>query len=435
MQNPESGAPSATQSVAGQLNQQCACRTLDTAILQSQLEKELPLAGMYNEIVQTRPGLFSATTVFISSQQLEQMASLVKAVEAVVALPAFQTLVLNQAPAIARHNPGPHGVFMGYDFHLGEQGPQLIEINTNAGGALLNAVLAKAQMACCNAMDATQPTQADINRFEDAIIAMFREEWRLQAGNKPLTRIAIVDDNPEEQYLYPEFRLFEHLFTCAGIEAVIADPEELQWQGGELTHAGKPIDMIYNRLTDFYLEQAGHTALRSAYEAGAVVVTPHPHAHALYANKRNLALLTDKTALDALQVPDATCDRLLTTIPRTRQVLSEQADALWAQRKKLFFKPATGYGSKATYRGDKLTRRVWEDILAGNYIAQDLIPPSERLVQVDHNTTDLKLDIRAYVYDGNIQLVAARLYSGQTTNFRTEGGGFAPVFIVPEWLP
>jgi hypothetical protein len=24
------------------------------------------------------------------------------------------------------------------------------------------------------------------------------------------------------------------------------------------------------------------------------------------------------------------------------------------------------------------------------------------------------------------------LYSGQTTNFRTLGGGFAPVFVVPE---
>ena len=34
----------------------------------------------------------------------------------------------------------------------------------------------------------------------------------------------------------------------------------------------------------------------------------------------------------------------------------------------------------------------------------------------------------SYVYDGAVQLVAARLYQGQTTNFRTAGGGFAPVF-------
>jgi hypothetical protein len=40
----------------------------------------------------------------------------------------------------------------------------------------------------------------------------------------------------------------------------------------------------------------------------------------------------------------------------------------------------------------------------------------------------LKLDIRNYIYNGRVQLLAARLYEGQTTNFRTPGGGFAPVF-------
>ena len=40
----------------------------------------------------------------------------------------------------------------------------------------------------------------------------------------------------------------------------------------------------------------------------------------------------------------------------------------------------------------------------------------------------LKLDVRCYVYAGRIQLVAARLYRGQTTNFRTPNGGFATVF-------
>jgi hypothetical protein len=39
----------------------------------------------------------------------------------------------------------------------------------------------------------------------------------------------------------------------------------------------------------------------------------------------------------------------------------------------------------------------------------------------------MKLDIRNYTYDGKVQLVAARLYKGQTTNFRTMGGGFARV--------
>ena len=40
----------------------------------------------------------------------------------------------------------------------------------------------------------------------------------------------------------------------------------------------------------------------------------------------------------------------------------------------------------------------------------------------------MKFDLRAYAYAGELQWLAARLYQGQTTNFRTPGGGFAPVY-------
>jgi hypothetical protein len=39
----------------------------------------------------------------------------------------------------------------------------------------------------------------------------------------------------------------------------------------------------------------------------------------------------------------------------------------------------------------------------------------------------MKVDVRNYTYAGQVLLSAARLYQGQTTNFRTPGGGFAPV--------
>jgi hypothetical protein len=60
-----------------------------------------------------------------------------------------------------------------------------------------------------------------------------------------------------------------------------------------------------------------------------------------------------------------------------------------------------------------------------------LVPPSERRLQVAGEPQQFKLDLRNYAYAGKVQLVVARLYQGQTTNFRTPGGGFAPVFEVP----
>jgi hypothetical protein len=115
-------------------------------------------------------------------------------------------------------------------------------------------------------------------------------------------------------------------------------------------------------------------------------------------------------------------------VPATRLVDAADAEALWAARRQYFFKPVDGYGSKAAYRGDKLTRGAFTALLERPYVAQDVVPPSERTIEIDGAEIPLKLDLRNYVYAGRVQLVAARLYQGQTTNFRTPGGGFAPVF-------
>ena len=108
------------------------------------------------------------------------------------------------------------------------------------------------------------------------------------------------------------------------------------------------------------------------------------------------------------------------------------AEALWRDRRRLFFKPGRGFGSGGAYRGEKLTRRVFAEILDGDYVAQALVPPGERLGRDDSGAPILKVDLRNYVYDGEVVLIAARLYQGQTTNFRTPGGGFAPVFYPTE---
>ncbi len=257
---------------------------------------------------------------------------------------------------------------------------------------------------------------------------MFQQEWALQRGSQPLKSIAIVDDAPEGQYLYPEFLLFQHLFEKAGLQALIVDPRQLESRDGALWIGEIKVDLVYNRLTDFYFEEPVHAALGKAYAAGEVVVTPHPAAHLMYADKRNLTLLSDAAVLQSWGVPEELIAILVNGIPRTFTVRPEDADRLWSERKQYFFKPVAGYGSKAAYRGDKMTRGVWEDVLQKSYVAQIIVPPSERTVDIAGVTVPLKLDVRNYVYGTTVQLLAARLYQGQTTNFRTVGGGFAPVF-------
>ncbi|WP_348945338.1 hypothetical protein ABHF33_01675 [Chitinibacter sp. FCG-7] len=412
------------------LNKQCACQFLDPALLKAELEASPDLIGLADEIAHSRPHLFSATMVFITPAQRDQMQAIIRAVSDLAAMPVWQNQVLANAPAAAQIDFGQDGVFFGYDFHLGENGPQLIEINTNAGGAMLNLALARAQTACCKACPPLTAAPKTLDELENTWLAMFEQEWCAQRGTARPRSIAIIDEAPKQQYLYPEFLLFQRLFEAAGIHCQVADPSELRWHDGQLWLGDEAIDMVYNRLTDFYFEQANTQALWLAFAAGDVVVTPTPRAHALYADKRHLAALSSPEHLASYQLADSIIATLQAGIPRTFQVTAANADELWSQRRQLFFKPASGYGSKATYRGDKLTKRVWGEILAANYVAQTIAPPSERYVAIEDNrTADLKFDIRAYVYRGEIQLFAARLYSGQTTNFRTQGGGFAPVYI------
>jgi hypothetical protein len=322
-------------------------------------------------------------------------------------------------------------VFMGYDFHVHANGMGLIEVNTNAGGALLNALLARAQRACCDEIETLVPTGAQVDALEAAFVAMFQNEWRLCQPDRALKTVAIVDALPQQQYLYPEFLLFQSLFRRHGIQAVIADPAQLLWRDGQLWFEGEAIDLVYNRLTDFALTEPQHAHLRQAYLQDAVVLTPHPQAHALLADKRNLALLCNAQTLQAMGVPEATQAVLLAGIPHTEVVTPANAERFWVERKKFFFKPFAGYGGKAAYRGDKLTHRVWDEIKAGGYIAQAWVAPGERTISGGDSAQVLKFDVRNYVYDGRVQSLAARLYQGQTTNFRTPGGGFAPVYVSP----
>lgn len=418
-------------SSASALNRECLCTTINPVALERELATALGDNELYRSIRVTRPHLFSATAVFVTPEQVDKMRAVIEAVEMVIATPAYRAAALARASAAAVHDPRTPGVFLGYDFHLGEHGPRLIEINTNAGGALLNVYLARAQKACCPEMQGLTTGPVALGALEDEFVAMFRHEWRAVRGDLPLTRIAIVDDAPATQYLYPEFLLFQALFRLHGIDALIADPAELETRNGRLLHADGSVDLVYNRLTDFALDEPAHAGLRTAWLDDLALITPHPRAHALYADKRNLIALTDPEWLRTTSIEPAVIETLLHGIARTRLVERAHAEALWAERKRLFFKPASGYGSKAVYRGDKLTRRVWEEILTGEYVAQELVPPGERQVQVETEIAALKYDVRCFVYAGKVQLLAARLYQGQVTNFRTPGGGFAPVFYPP----
>ena len=363
-------------------------------------------------------------TIKLPKNIIEQMQNLITAVEKVITISNEKNN--NSSNSSNIRNDNLKGIFMGYDFHLQNNNenknknitPKLIEINTNAGGAFLNLCL-------LNAIYKNDKNNV-ADKLANEFVAMFKNEFAIFSNNqKNLQTIAIVDENPSEQFLYPEFEICQKILVKNNIQTIISSPENLSIQNNNLYYNNSiKIDFVYNRLTDFYLRSnAKNNALLTAYQNDFAAISPNPKIYDLYANKNNLINLSNADFLDNLNIDNQSKNILLKHIPKILKVKDNDTEYLWKQRKNLFFKTAEGYGSKAVYRGDKLTKKVFAEIIESDaYLAQEIIPPSEHLLK--NINAVMKADFRCYCYNGKIQLVAARLYQGQTTNFRTENGGF-----------
>jgi hypothetical protein len=192
-------------------------------------------------------------------------------------------------------------------------------------------------------------------------------------------------------------------------------------------HDGQHIDLVYNRCTDFYFADAAHAALAEAYAArsGGDHAAPVSRTRCTR-TKDNLVLLSDAATLRSMGAADADIEILTRAIPRTLRV-TQPEQRWWDERKQWFFKPTSGFwqpGVRIAVTRSRAAPSVMS--CAATTSQQQIAPPSER--QRGAMAACFKLDVRNYVYDGMTQLMAARLFQGQTTNFRTAGGGFAPVY-------
>ncbi len=279
-------------------------------------------------------------------------------------------------------DPGNFSVLMAYDFHVtADNQLKLIEINTNGASSLLVDILFQMN------------GHEDISRnFQKSIKESFLNEFQKTSG-----KVNIIDYKYKEQNSYVEFLMFKKLFQIWGFQTELCNPEDFE-----------SADFIYNRLTDFYLAEPYSKKIKEAYLSRKTIVTPNPHEYDLLANKLRLKIFSESTSPVAQFVP--------TVKPFTD---FKTAEELWSERKKYFFKPIESYGSRGAFKGESISRKLFNEIFTKNYIAQEYVKPPI--------WNEYKWDLRFYAYKDEIQLTAARLYKGQTTNFQEEGSGIATV--------
>lgn len=295
--------------------------------------------------------------------------------------------------------PTNYAACMSYDFHLSaEKKLELIEINTNAAFLALGIELYSFWK-----LQGVNPTFTT-----EKLVQMFQQEIKLTGKSTEAPSVAIFDENPHEQRLYVEFLLFKNLFQEFKVRSEIINLPEAEQL--------KEFSLVYNRYTDFYLQNEKSSQIKDLFNAGKIELSPHPWEYFLLADKQrlidwNLQTETEKPA-SLLPVYDlATSDRA----------------QIWAKRKSLFFKPKTSFGGKQAYRGTSISTKAFDSIYQDGFIAQQISAPAEIEVNYLGNPMKFKYDLRCYAYQDELQLVIARLYQGQTTNLNTPGGGFACV--------
>jgi hypothetical protein len=309
-------------------------------------------------------------------------------------------------------------VLMSYDFHLEGETPRLLEINTNASGYLIANELYTLH-------DQPNPFPGAINSLKKSFVDEFQ---RLGFEGPP--RIAIIDEQPLAQKMYPEFLCYKSLFKKWGYAASIHDYTNLSYRNGALFAGEQEIDFIYNRYCDFTLSEPSSKELRRAYLEGACGFSPNPKEYILLADKRRLVPMSSDGWLEAVATSEISIGAIRNVLLPTWHISDfSGVNEVWQKRKQLFFKPSQSYGGKSAYRGKSISRKVFNRVVSEDCLIQQYAPAPKITFENDETSAEWKYDLRAYAYGGEVQMIVARIYQGQITNLNKEYGGYCPVFV------
>ncbi len=305
-------------------------------------------------------------------------------------------------------DPGNYSMFMSYDFHLDANNtPKIIEINTNAAFLGLGYYFYE----CLNKSTGLQFKINDLK-------SNFLEELKLFGSATSNPRIAITDENPSQQRLFAEFLIYQQLTKSFGWDCEISDFRSVT----DL----KP-DFIYNRWTDFYFDKSESSALRDSYLSKKICYSPNPHEYFLLADKQRLMDFNNLEFHTHLKLSEEQIKIIKSAVPLTKVFSDFDRSDLWNQRKNLFFKPINSFGSKQTYKGASISRKLFDELPNQDFLAQEYIPAPEMTFETPEGPDSFKFDLRCYAYQDELQMVIARIYKGQVTNLKTKYGGFALV--------
>ncbi len=352
-----------------------------------------------------RMTLATLTPVPIRNDDFQTMLKFARCINQLEKNAAYIEQCLSKLPETAKKNPKIASMLMGYDFHLTEDGPQLIEINNNAGGLF-------------DVNDGWIPQcqhEEMPHNLQTRVTSMFPQTWQ---------HIAIMDEDITSQYMYPEMQAYAKLLQEQGRQVSLGSPEDFQLQGDILYLHGMKVDAIYNRHTDFYLNDANMLPIRHAFMQNTLDLNPFPRSFALIGDKSRMVDWWRDGFLETI-ISAEQIDFIRHIVPETHLLAEYQAEQAWRTRKSWVFKPAARHGGKGVLMGKSITRKRFAQMDMQSTVLQKMVPPSQ--IEINHET--FKFDVRLYMHGQQLIGLAGRAWQGQITNFREEGSGWTAIQV------
>ena len=270
----------------------------------------------------------------------------------------------------------------------------------------------------------------------ETLMSAYRE-LRAKGGELPETpRLALVDVAGSPSV--PEFRIICDAAKRAGIEALHATLDEVEYDGSLLRAQGEPVHLVYRRALLEDLPEGDLIA--AARDRRAAVVNPF---RARVANNKKLfALLGDPRF--AHLVDDSERGVIAETIPWTR-VLRDGREHYgdWVvdllafvsdNRERLVMKPASDYGGHGVSLGMETEQTEWDRLIEdhhgqGDYVVQEYVPvPEEMFPTVEDGHVQMRLkrfNINPFGIGGRYAGMITRISDQAVINV-SAGGGLLP---------
>jgi hypothetical protein len=273
------------------------------------------------------------------------------------------------------------------------------------------------------------------------------EVWRRARPEGAKPSIAIVDWSglPTQA----EFELFKEYFESEGYPTTIADPRNLTFEDGRLSHGDFEIDLVYKRLlTNEFLENVDALgALHEAYATRSIVMVNSFRGKYVH-KKMFFGVLTN--AAHAHLFTDEERAMIAATVPWTRRAADTATDYKGepvdlvaftrANRDRLVLKPNDEYGGTGIFIGWESDEEAWDaaiqTALEGDYLVQERVPTAREVFPAlddsgGYELAEQLVDLDPLLFFGKVGGAFTRLSTTSLCNV-TSGGGMVPTFILKE---